>query len=582
MSRIGGVLSIVAAAASCAAPENRTAVRVADAGSVETPVQVAQAKPLPNQVGNYLAARHARATGDLNSAIGFALTVLEVDPVNPELLRTVTMMMAVEGRVPEAVEMGRRLLDVKPDADMARLILAVEDLRAARYEDAESGVTGLKSGVATIVVPLVRAWALVGLARYDEALSALSVLEQNRGARALKVLHEALILDAAGRTETAETTFRSLTEEGQTGSLRQVRMLGSLLERTDRVPEARALYESFLAENPGTDLLEVTIARLDAGEQEPPPVASPQDGLAEGLFAMANSLRRQAGRETALALANMALHLRPNFPPVQLLLGDLYETAERLEMANAAYRAIDPKSSFSWSARLRIASNLNQMDRTDDAVSTLEAMATERPDGPEPLISVGDILRSHERFVEAAAAYDRAIDRIGTLEPRHWSLLYARGIALERSKLWPRAEADFLKALEFEPEQPYVLNYLGYSWVDQGLNLDRAQGMIKKAVRLRPHDGYIVDSLGWVYYRLGDYEKAVRELERAVELRPEDPVINDHLGDAYWRVGRQAEARFQWRRSLSLDPTDDVRATLEQKLKQGLVEAANPTPERGG
>ncbi|MEO1065674.1 MAG: tetratricopeptide repeat protein, partial [Actinomycetota bacterium] len=170
---------------------------------------------------------------------------------------------------------------------------------------------------------------------------------------------------------------------------------------------------------------------------------------------------------------------------------------------------------------------------------------------------IGNLLRGRERFVEAAEAYDRALDRIGEdLDQRHWSLLYARGIALERSKQWPRAETDFLRALELEPEQPYVLNYLGYSWVEQGVNIDRAREMIERAVEQRPNDGYIVDSLGWVFYRLGQYEDAVVNLERAVELRPQDPTINDHLGDAYWKVGRYAEARFQWSRALSLDPEE--------------------------
>jgi len=154
--------------------------------------------------------------------------------------------------------------------------------------------------------------------------------------------------------------------------------------------------------------------------------------------------------------------------------------------------------------------------------------------------------------------------------------LYARGISLEQTKQWPRAEADFLKALEFRPDQPYVLNYLGYSWVDQGLNLDKARGMIKKAVSLRPNDGYIVDSLGWAHYRLGEYADAVRELERAAELRPEDPVINDHLGDAYWRVGRQTEARFQWLRALGLEPKPGLAAILKEKIKSGL-KAKNKT-----
>jgi Flp pilus assembly protein TadD len=134
--------------------------------------------------------------------------------------------------------------------------------------------------------------------------------------------------------------------------------------------------------------------------------------------------------------------------------------------------------------------------------------------------------------------------------------------------------------LKLNPEQPYVLNYLGYSWVDQGLHLDKAQGMIRRAVKLRPNDGYIVDSLGWVLFRLGKFAGAAKQLERAVVLRPEDPTINDHLGDAYWRVGRLLEARFQWRRALSLKPEAAEIPKIEQKLRQGLA-ANSGTDERG-
>jgi Flp pilus assembly protein TadD len=208
-------------------------------------------------------------------------------------------------------------------------------------------------------------------------------------------------------------------------------------------------------------------------------------------------------------------------------------------------------------------------------------MAGDRKTEPAPLISLGDILRGHERFEEAAKAYDKALARIKNPEPRHWTLFYARGIAFERSKQWPRAEADFLSALKFKPEQPYVLNYLGYSWIDKGLYLERAQGMIAKAAELRPNDGYIVDSLGWVHYRLGRYDDAARELERAVELRPEDPIINDHLGDAYWRVGRKREAAFQWNRSLTLNPEKDLISVINRKLKIGLGDD-NETAKKPG
>jgi Flp pilus assembly protein TadD len=219
---------------------------------------------------------------------------------------------------------------------------------------------------------------------------------------------------------------------------------------------------------------------------------------------------------------------------------------------------------------LNAAENLNDLENTDEASRTLNAMAEEEPELADSLIRLGDIMRVRERFVEAQKAYDRAFKRIGTLQSHHWTLLYARGIVLERTKQWERAEADFLKALEFNPDQPSVLNYLGYSWVDQGRYLDRAKEMIQKAVNLQPNNGYIVDSLGWAYFRLGEFSNSVKEMERAVELKPEDSVLNDHLGDALWRVGRKLEARFQWNRVLILKPKDGLRIQVVEKLANGL------------
>src|SRR5213078_2154909 len=164
-----------------------------------------------------------------------------------------------------------------------------------------------------------------------------------------------------------------------------------------------------------------------------------------------------------------------------------------------------------------------------------------------------------------------------------------RGICNERSKQWASAEGDFKRALELSPEQAHVLNYLGYSWIDQGVNLDEGMRMIRRAVEQRPDDGYIVDSLGWAYYRIHNYDEAVKQLERAVELKPEDPTINDHLGDAYWRVGRVLEARFQWSHARDLKPESEDLAKIESKLKSGLVEdtssaadAAKPRQGGGG
>ena len=209
-------------------------------------------------------------------------------------------------------------------------------------------------------------------------------------------------------------------------------------------------------------------------------------------------------------------------------------------------------------------------EREEAAVEVLSQLAKVYPDLPDVHLSLADTLRQLERFEEATPAYDHAIELIGEPERRHWPIYFSRGITLERTDRWDEAERDFRFALELEPDQPQVLNYLGYSLVELKTNLDEALDMIERAVEGRPNDGYITDSLGWVLYRLGRYDEAVVHMERAAELMPVDPIINDHLGDVYWAVGRQLEAQFQWRRALSFDPEPQEADRIRRKLEVGL------------
>jgi len=269
----------------------------------------------------------------------------------------------------------------------------------------------------------------------------------------------------------------------------------------------------------------------------------------------------------------LAIYLRPDLDLARMLVAGILESQGGEAEANKLYDEVKPGSALKWLARLRHAGNLDTTGSSDKAIDELRAMSDENATRVDALVNLGDLLRAHKRFGESVEAYDKAVARIGDLGQRHWSLLYSRGISLERAGQWERAEADLQKALKLNPDQPYVLNYLGYSWVDKGQNLDRARRMIERAVDLRPTDGYIVDSLGWLFFRIGKFKDAVDSLERAVELKPQDPVINDHLGDAYWRVGRTAEARFQWRRALALDPEPDLITAIRAKLDRGLAAA---------
>ncbi|MEO8714442.1 MAG: tetratricopeptide repeat protein, partial [Acetobacteraceae bacterium] len=261
-----------------------------------------------------------------------------------------------------------------------------------------------------------------------------------------------------------------------------------------------------------------------------------------------------------------ALDLQPDFTAARMLLAETYEAAHHPAAALHTLASISSNDPLAAIVQLRRAALQAQMGRTDEAVSALEQIARDHPDSPLPLAQEADMLRAKSRFADAVPVYDRAIARVAEPTRSAWPLFYARGIAEERSHQWPKAEADFKEALRLAPDQPYVLNYLAYSWADQGQNLAEARQMLEKAAALRPNDGSIVDSLGWVMLRQGETEPAVRSLEQAVEISPEDATINGHLGDAYWAAGRKLEAGYQWRRALTLNPDPDDAAKLEAKL----------------
>ena len=546
--------------------------------------------PLATPYGNYLAARHAERIHDFALSARLFEQTLRVAPTDPVLLNRTLHQMVAAGRMDDAVPIARRYLELRPQSVIAGLVLAAEAIRADRLDDALERLKSVPGGgLGGYAAPLVRGWILAGQEKADEALEALAPLGKRRGLKPLHDLHAALILDAAGERDRAMELFRGFAESKRLYT-RQVELTGAFLEREGEGAAAQKLYENYLKQVRDSLVIEASLARAKSGKGKPQKeIATAATGTAEGLFDLAQILDDQNADEIAIMIARIALYLHPRFALAQTLIGDLLIGMERYGDAVKAYDRVDRKSLRSWQARLRAADSLSRMEKVEPALARFSAMAEERSDRPDALIAKGDLLRFKKRYGEALKAYEQAFARIPKIERRHWSLYYSRGITLERSKEWPRAEKDFLKALELQPDQPFVLNYLGYSWVDRGENLKRALVMIEKAVRLRPNDGFIVDSLGWAHYRLGGFAKAVTYLERAIMLSPQDAAINDHLGDAYWRVGRRMEARFQWRRALGLDPEPDTIDGIRKKLAEGLKEPAakkkapaEETGRRGG
>ncbi len=531
--------------------------------------------------GSYLAARHAQIERDYGNAAQFLDHALASDSNNYDLIRRAFFLRLSEGHVADAAPLAQRIVAIDGNQGLAALVLLEQKLKAGNYDAAVTAAMAIpRDGAQRFAVPLLQAWAEAGQGRPAPALQAVESVGGATGLQPLSDIHTALINDYADRIDDAAAAYDKIVGNGRPATWRVTELAGNFLERHGRAAEARRLYQAS-ADQPGlAEMASAAIARIDNGKIPPRLIASPADGAAEGLFDLAGLLNQRETSDASLVYARLALDLSPKFALAQLLVGQIRSAEDRSAEALAIYQSIDPASPFHWMARLRAALELDALGRTDEAITQLKAMAAERPSSPEPLVELGDILRAHKRFAEAATAYNGAVARTPNPQSGDWRLFYSRGVALERSGQWQQAEADLKHALGLQPDQPLVLNYLGYSWIDKGQNLHDALGMIQRAVQLRPNDGYIVDSLGWAYFRLGEFSQAAHYLERAIELLPEDPTINDHLGDAYWRTGRIAEARFQWRRALQFQPEPDEVKGIQVKLDHGL--GAPPETVSGG
>jgi tetratricopeptide (TPR) repeat protein len=531
--------------------------------------------------GTYLAGRHAEKLRDYPAAAAWFDRAITIDPDAPELISRDFLMTVGAGDFDRARTLAPAELKLDSSDALASLVLIVDRLKAGDAAAAVKHAAELpQDGVHRFIGPLALGWTRMAAGDLPGAAAALQQLDKFPGFQPLENFQLGLLYDFAGHPDKAEEYFNKTLDATTQLNWRLTDAIANFYQRHGKEKEAKELYKKFIEQNVGSEVAQSVLAARPPGVPKPM-IGSASDGLAEALFDLASVLNQAETIDLGLVYNRFALALEPNFPLGQLLLADILSAEEEPEQSLAVLDQIPRSSPYSWSARLRVAADLDALDRTDEAIAQLREMASQSPKSVSADVQLGDVLRNKKRFAEAAVAYDEAINRAAAEGlPDRWTLFYDRGVSYERSGEWPKAEADLEHALELKPDQALILNYLGYSWIDRGEKLDQGIKMVEKAVELRPEDGYIVDSLGWAHFRMGDFAGAVQYLERAVELVPSDSTINNHLGDAYWRAGRYTEARYQWRRALQFGPEKDEVAPIEAKLANGLPPA--PGPERGG
>ncbi|HEY5301027.1 MAG TPA: tetratricopeptide repeat protein [Acetobacteraceae bacterium] len=509
---------------------------------------------------DYLAARFAQAQDDPTMAAEYYLRALERNPTQPDLLRHAFMASALSGRV-EAAGLARLL----PGDTLAQLWLVGAAAKAGDWGSVERRANALAvdklsdDPLAGILSPLLLAWAEQAQGRTDAALAVLRPLAEDSRFRALFALHEGLIADLAGQEARATAAMAKARDVDGAPGLRLAQILASFDARHGRQAAGLQELAQAGAAAPEIGLVLPALSRAMAL----PPVGDARDGIAEAFLAAAGSLQTQNDDRRAAVLLDIVLALRPDLTAGRLLGAEIDEAAGRKNAARLTLEAIAPTDPLAPLARLRDAGLMAEAGDTDAALAAFDALARDCPQSALPLIREAETLRAKGQFDEAIAAYDQAMAR--ETKP-NWTLFYERGVARDQAHDRAGGEADMQKALDLSPDQPLVLNYLGYSWAEKGEHLGEARRMIEAAVQAKPNDGAIVDSLGYVMLRQGDIAGAVRTLEHATELMPDDATVNGHLGDAYAAAGRRLEAGYEWRRALMLNPEPEEAEQLKAKL----------------
>lgn len=528
----------------------------------------------------YNRARHWSDAREADKAHFDYSRALQLDPRNNDLLDRTFISALAAGKIDDGVALARRILTIDRTNRVAHLVLAVEGFKQEQYAAVQQDLKqSLRGPITELVAALLSGWASFGAGDVKAAVAAIDKLSGPDWFAVFKDLHAGLMFDLANRSVDAGARFERIYKL-DASMLRVADSYARWLSRNRDAASAQRVYEAFELKLPRHPFVMEALRQVKAGDKLPALVDTPQAGAAETLYEIGATLTRRGGEDLGLVYLQLALYLQPNHGLALLSLADLYDFVKKPQLAIDVYRRI-PASSPLWrNAQIQIAAALDASDRPDEGMKILRSIIADHPKDVDAQIALGNIERGRKKFVECGLTYTGAIDAQPKSEPNAWVTYYYRGICRERSRQWPLAEADLRKALELKPDQPNVLNYLGYALVDQGLKTDEALALIRRAVAQKPDDGYMADSLGWAYFQTGNLPEAEKNLKRAVELKRDDPTLHRHLGDVFWKLGLKPQARAEWTEALRLKPEPAEVSEIEDRIRDGLPDSSSGGPAK--
>lgn len=532
--------------------------------------------------GAYLAGRAAAGDNHMDLAVAYfrqasAFNIPDKTMSN-DLQHDILIMSLVDGNFKEAVEQANSIKDEPSQDHFYHLTLATDDFTKNKYENVKKHLKFKNpSELENITSGLLNAWAVFGSGDRNKAINSLKKLRGPVSYDIFVNYHMALMSDIAGKKQDAERYYSKALANQRAGIAspdtyeRVINAYASFQLRNNNKDGALKTIQIGEQNFSGRNVFKNMRIQLEKNLPLDMLVKTPQDGAGEALYNIGTSVKGELSENFTLLYLQLALALRPQNDATLYQIASILSQTSSKDKAIDFYKKIAPNSFYSDDAKTGLAFNLADLNDTEGAIKLLSELEQKYPDDQAiSLALAGTYLAKTKDYGKAVEVMDRAIAHMPDTKRRDWFLYNIRGMAEERSNLWDKAEADFRKALELSPDQPDVLNYLGYSLIVRNEKLDEALKMVKRAVALSPQNGEIVDSLGWAYFKLGRYDDAVITLEQAIKLKPGEATINDHLGDAYWKVGRKLEATYQWKHALAYNPELEDIAKIEEKLKVGL------------